>query len=67
MRIFLEKFGVKKKEDIYLLDNNPTKIETMKAFMDIEKRLRAGKAATPRVNYLLICVFAGHGINRGGM
>ena len=66
MRIFLAKFGVKKKEDIYLLDNNPTKKETEAAFKAIQKRLSAGKKATPRVNYLLVCVFAGHGINKGG-
>ena len=54
-------------DDVYNLDADPTEKETRLVFSEIDKKLRAGKASLPQVNYLVIYLFAGHGILRDGM
>ena len=52
-------------DDIYNLDADPSEKEVNKVFMEISKKLKDGKEN--EVNYLVIYLFAGHGILRDGM
>ena len=61
----MEKFGVTDPNDIYELEN-PTHRETMAMFGELDQRLRTGRDSTPRENFLVICLFAGHGVLKDG-
>ena len=64
MKDFLLKFGVKE-ENIHLLDN-PTEGETRKLYMQILRKLVAGRKKSPQEDYLVIHTFAGHGVQDQG-
>ena len=63
LKACLEKCGT---EDFYILDE-PSSKEASDVFEQIHKRVKAGKVGPNRVNYLIIYLFAGHGINKDGM
>lgn len=67
LRECLEKYGIRNPADIYNLDNNPTLKEVTDVCKKIEIRLKAGKFMEPPENYLVIFLFAGHGILHDGM
>ena len=46
---------------------DPSSKEVSDAFASISKQLREGKKKMPTENYLLVFLFAGHGILKDGM
>ncbi len=60
MKQFMLKFGALP-ENIFLLDN-PSEKETRALYMKILKKLVAGRKAVPVENFLVLHVFAGHGV-----
>ena len=64
MGAMVKKFGARD-ENIYRLDN-ATESETKTAYMGLMKKLAAGKAQSPQVDYLVIHAFAGHGVQDAG-
>ena len=55
-------------EDIYDLSNDPSPDECDKVLNMISKKIREGKnKSVPVENYLIICLFAGHGVLKDGM
>ena len=55
-------------EDIYDLSDDPTPEETETVLATISKKVREGKnKCIPIENYLIICLFAGHGVLKDGM
>lgn len=53
--------------DIIDCTNNPTAKEVDKHMSALSKEMRKGKTASPVENYLVIFLFAGHGVLRDGM
>ena len=49
------------------MEEDPSYAQVIKVFRLITNRLEAGVRVTPRVNYLVIWIFAGHGIVKDGM
>ena len=61
----LEKYQIKE-EDVIDLSNNPSTKATGDALDALSKDLREGKKSDPAVNYLIVFIFAGHGIIKEG-
>ena len=61
----LEKYQIKTK-NVYNLSNNPTKGEVERGIAQLSARLRAGKKKRPMERYLIIFLFAGHGLQKEG-
>ena len=49
------------------LSDNPSSTETGKQLELLSRRIRQGKQAKPPENYLVVMLFAGHGILKDGM
>ena len=49
------------------MGDNPSPTQFGKAIDEISKKLREGKRAKPPVNYLVVILFAGHGVLKDGM
>ena len=62
----LKKYSIKKR-DVINLGHNPTGADVTDALAKISKRLREGKKKRPVEKFLLVCLFAGHGILKDGM
>ena len=60
----LHSFGIRNIYDLYSTD--PTVLKWNQTKKEIFEKLKAGNKAEPQVNYLIICMFAGHGILRDG-
>ena len=54
-------------EDIYDFSNDPTDKDIDKCLSKISVRIRDGKKKQPVENFLVICLFAGHGVLKEGM
>ena len=54
-------------EDIYEFDNDPTFVEVNNCIDKISRKIREGKKSQPVETFLVICLFAGHGILKDGM
>ena len=67
LRECLAKYQIKDEDDIYNLEDDPTEKEIREVFMKIDGKLKSGKESRPVVNYLIIYLFAGHGILRDSM
>ena len=67
LRACLEQYGIRDAADIYNLDDNPSLKQVNDVCKKIETRLKAGKLMEPMENYLVIFLFAGHGILHDGM
>ena len=65
MKKCLEKYQIKE-QDVVDLSNNPTADQTGRALDELSKRIRQGKQSEPPENYLVVLLFAGHGILRDG-
>ena len=65
MRECLKNFEIMEKDIIDLTDD-PTMSETSKVFDAISKELREAKKLKPPEKYLIVFLFAGHGILRDG-
>ena len=59
-------YGIKDEKDVYLLDEDPTLEEAHSVMRTIAKRIKDGKKETPARNFVIICLFAGHGILMDG-
>ena len=57
----LEKYGIQTK-NVYNLCDNPTQRDVETAINQISKKLREGKKKVPMERYLIIFLFAGHGL-----
>lgn len=64
MKEFLLKFGVQE-ENINLLIN-PTEADTKKMYMSVLKRIMMGRKKSPQQDFLVVHVFAGHGVQEAG-
>ena len=62
----LSKYGIKSKH-LYNLDKNPTSRDVETAMKQIGKKLREGKHKVPMERYLVMFLFAGHGLQRDGL
>ena len=61
----LEKFQIETK-NVYDFSHNPTSRDVEYALSQISAKLRAGKKQRPMVRYLVIFLFAGHGLQLDG-
>ena len=66
LRKCMKEFDITDEQDIYTMDNT-TEAETQAVFDELDVRLKQGRDNLPRVNYLIICLFAGHGVLKDGM
>ena len=66
LRACLAEYDITDEADIYRLAD-PTEMETRHVFEQLDLRLAHGRDSKPRVNYLVICLFAGHGVLKAGM
>ena len=66
LRACLEKYQIKE-SDVVWLGDNPTTTQLGNEIDKISKKLRLGKKARPPESYLVIILFAGHGILKDGM
>ena len=57
----LSKFGIKSKDDVYDLSNNPSSQLVQDKLRLIGRRLKKGREAKPRENILVVCMFSCHG------
>ena len=62
----LYKYGVKSDKDIYNL-NQPTDKDSKGVFRQLMNRVKAGSKGPKRRHYLIIYLFAGHGVLMDGM
>ena len=67
LREVLLRYQIGGEEDMYLLDACPTKAEFSAVYEEIQERLKEGRSANPRKNYLVFWLFAGHGLMEKGM
>ena len=51
---------------IIAYDSNPSRKEVEQGFAQISAKLRDGKKKTPMKRYLVIFLFAGHGLQKDG-
>ena len=63
----MRSYGIKSQQSIYSLTDDPSHAQFMQELRIITNRLEAGMRQTPQVNYLVIWVFAGHGIVKDGV
>ena len=66
LRACFEKYNIRDEDQVLDLSCNPTLKEVNKAFSVIFQKLKAGKKASKKVNYLVIVFIAGHGVLKDG-
>ena len=67
MKNVLSRYKIRNPENIYMLDQDPTESEVRQVFSKITKRLEIGKQNIPMTKFLVIFLFACHGIIKENM
>ena len=65
MRECLKHYGLLD-HNTFNLDQNPTQRQVQQTMLRIRERILQGKRQKPMVNYLVIFLFAGHGLLKDG-
>ena len=61
----MEEFNIKDEHDVFILENVTEKV-VLGTLTEIRNRLKQGRKEKPPTNYLVISLFAGHGILKDG-
>ena len=61
------KYDIQREEDVYILNDDPSEGKVLDVLAKIEERLNDGLRAKPKVNYLVLFLFAGHSVVLDGM
>ena len=63
----LRKYDIQKEEDVFILNDDPSEEKVRNVFFQMEERLSDGLQARPKINYLVLFLFAGHNVIVDGM
>ena len=67
LRECLKHYGLHQdEEDFYFLDDNPSSKQIDQTMKILTKRLKEGREQKPAINYIVIFLFAGHGLLKEG-
>ena len=66
LKALLDRYRLSDEDEVHMMDADPSTKQMKALFKALNTTIREGKKATPKKNYLIFYLFAGHGILKDG-